>query len=106
MDFEGDGQDLVSINAVPLKIWDLLSKSQVVLNNGTSSMDFPLEKHGQGTQSVTSILLFKAYINILLKEINSNSAEAILTLEEPEAHLHPQAIRALQKSIEEMPCQK
>lgn len=106
MDFEGDGQDLVSINAVPLKIWDLLSKSQVVLNNGTSSMDFPLEKHGQGTQSVTSILLFKAYINILLKEINSNSVEAILTLEEPEAHLHPQAIRALQKSIEEMPCQK
>ena len=106
MDFEGDDQDLVSINAVPLKTWDLLSKSQVVLNNGISSMDFPLEKHGQGTQSVTAILLFKAYINILLKEISSNAAEAILTLEEPEAHLHPQAIRALQKSIVEMPCQK
>ncbi len=106
MDFEADGQDLVSINAVPIKTWDLLSKSQVVLNNGTSHIDFPLEKHGQGTQSVTAILLFKAYINILLKEISSDSAEAILTLEEPEAHLHPQATRALQKSIEEMECQK
>lgn len=106
MDFEGDDKELVSINAVPIKTWDLLSKSQVVLNNGTSSMDFPLEKHGQGTQSVTAILLFKAYINILLKEISSDSAEAILTLEEPEAHLHPQAIRSLQKSIKEMSCQK
>lgn len=108
IDFEGDdqNQELVSINAVPIKMWDLLSKSQVVLNNGTSSMDLPIEKHGQGTQSVTAILLFKAYINILLKEISSDSTEAILTLEEPEAHLHPQAIRALQKSIEEMSCQK
>lgn len=106
MDFEGEDQGLVSINAVPIKTWDLLSKSQVVLNNGTSHMDFPLEKHGQGTQSVTAILLFKAYINILLKEISTDSAEAILTLEEPEAHLHPQATRALQKSIEEMECQK
>lgn len=104
MDFQG--KDLVSINAVPLKTWDLLSKAQVVLNNGTSAIDFPLDRHGQGTQSVTAILLFKAYINILLKEISSDSAEAILTLEEPEAHLHPQAIRALQKSIEEMRCQK
>lgn len=104
MDFQG--KDLVSINAVPLKTWDLLSKAQVVLNNGTSEIDFPLDRHGQGTQSVTAILLFKAYINILLKEISSDSAEAILTLEEPEAHLHPQAIRALQKSIEEMQCQK
>lgn len=85
MDFQGE--DLVSINAVPLKTWDLLSKAQVVLNNGTSAVDFPLDRHGQGTQSVTAILLFKAYINILLKEISSDSAEAILTLEEPEAHL-------------------
>lgn len=106
MDFEGNEQDLVSINAMPIKTWDLLSKAQVVLNNGTSSMDFPLEKHGQGTQSVTTILLFKAYINILLKELSSDFAEGILTLEEPEAHLHPQAIRALHKSIEEMECQK
>lgn len=104
MDF--NGEELVSINAVPLKSWDLLSKAQVVLNNGTSSMDFPLDKHGQGTQSVSAILLFKAYISILLKELNSDAAEAILTLEEPEAHLHPQAIRALQKSIAEIDCQK
>ena len=106
MDFEGVDQDLVSINAVPLKTWDLLSKAQVVLKNGNTNMDFPLEKYGQGTQSVTAILLFKACVNLLLKENGSNTTGAILTLEEPEAHLHPQAIRALQKSIDEISCQK
>ncbi len=106
MNFDGDERDLVSINAIPIKGWDLLSKAQVVLNNGHSNTSFPIEKHGQGTQSVTAILLFKAYVSILLKEISSSSAEAILTLEEPEAHLHPQAIRALYKTINEISCQK
>ena len=103
---EGKDQEIVSIDAIPLKTWDLLSRSQVVLKNGCSSIDLPLEKHGQGTQSVTAILLFKAYISILLKELSVDSAEAILTLEEPEAHLHPQAIRSLHRVINEIGCQR
>ena len=103
LDFNGD--NLVSINALPMKSWDLLSKSQVVLRNG-SHMGLPLERHGQGTQSVTTILLFKAYITILLEELHSREAEAILTLEEPEAHLHPQAVRAMENVIRDLNCQK
>ena len=104
LDFQGG--DLVSINALPIKSWDLLSKAQLVLNNNSNNTSFPLERHGQGTQSVTTILLFKAYIDILLEEMNSSEAEAILTLEEPEAHLHPQAIRAVEKVVRETNCQK
>ena len=103
LDFQGE--DLVSINALPMRSWDLLSKAQVVLSNA-SSVSFPLEKHGQGTQSVTTILLFKAYIDILLEQFNSEGAEAILMLEEPEAHLHPQAIRAVEKVVKGLSCQK
>lgn len=103
LDFQGE--DLVSINALPMKAWDLLSKAQLVLSN-VNHISFPLEKHGQGTQSVTTILLFKAYIDILLEELNSGEAEAILMIEEPEAHLHPQAIRAVEKVIDELGCQK
>ena len=103
LDFQGE--DLVSINALPIKSWDLLSKAQLVLNN-VNHISFPLEKHGQGTQSVTTILLFKAYIDILLEEINSSYAEAMLMIEEPEAHLHPQAIRAVEKVIGDLGCQK
>ena len=103
LDFQGD--DLVAINALPMKTWELLSKAQVVLNN-TSQVSFPLERHGQGTQSVTTILLFKAYIDILLAELNTANAEAILMIEEPEAHLHPQATQAIEKVIRELRCQK
>ena len=103
LDFQGE--DLVSINALPIKSWDLLSKAQLVLNN-INHISFPVEKHGQGTQSVTTILLFKAYINILLEELNSKEAEAILMLEEPEAHLHPHAIRSVEKVLTELKCQK
>ena len=101
-----NGTDLVSINAVPLRSWDLLSRAQVALNNGDNNLTLPLERHGQGTQSVTTILLFRAYIELLVKELESKEATAILTLEEPEAHLHPQAVRALEKSLREIPCQK
>lgn len=100
------GTDLVSINAMPLKSWDLLSHAQVVLNNEDNGFTLPLERHGQGTQSVTTILLFRAYIELLVKELESKEATAILTLEEPEAHLHPQAVRALEKSLREITCQK
>lgn len=103
LDFQGD--DLVAINALPIKTWELLSKAQVVLNNA-SQVSFPLERHGQGTQSVTTILLFKAYIDILLAELNTANAEAILMIEEPEAHLHPQATQAIEKVIQELRCQK
>lgn len=104
LDFEGE--NLVAINALPMKSWDLLSKSQIVLNNSANHMGLPLERHGQGTQSVTTILLFKAYITILLEELHSREAQAILTLEEPEAHLHPQAVRAIEHAIREINCQK
>ena len=104
LDFKGT--NLVSINALPLESWDLLSRAQLALNNGGYNFTLPLERHGQGTQSVTTILLFRAYIELLVKELESKEATAILTLEEPEAHLHPQAVRALEKSLREIPCQK
>ncbi|MCD7835597.1 MAG: AAA family ATPase [Lachnospiraceae bacterium] len=103
LDFQGD--DLVAINALPVKSWELLSKAQLVLSNA-NHVSLPLEKHGQGTQSVTTILLFKAYIDILLQKLNNENSEALLMIEEPEAHLHPQAIRAVEKVLEELECQK
>lgn len=101
-----NGTDTVSINAMPLKSWDLLSKAQIVMNNDANSLALPLDRHGQGTQSVTTILLFRAYIELLVNISQNRGTTAILTLEEPEAHLHPQAIRTLAKSLSEIDCQK
>ena len=97
---------VVSVNALPLTKWDILSKSQVVMKGKDNEVAFPIERHGQGTQSLAIIFLFQAYFEILLKLTFTEDSEAILTLEEPEAHLHPQAVRALSKKLDEIRCQK
>jgi putative ATP-dependent endonuclease of the OLD family len=101
----GAGQN-ASIQALPLKPWDLLSRSEVVIKAHGSEIDFPLSRHGQGVQSLAVLFLFQAYIDVLLKPTFQPETEAILALEEPEAHLHPQATRALAANLGEIKSQK
>jgi putative ATP-dependent endonuclease of OLD family len=95
-----------SIQALPLKPWDLMSKSEVVIKARGGEVDLPLARHGQGMQSLAVLFLFQAFIEVLLKPSFEPETEALLTLEEPEAHLHPQATRALAASIGEIKSQK
>lgn len=97
--------DTIGINALPLKSWDLLSKAQLTIKGG-DSLDLPIERLGQGTQSTSIILLYIAYIEILMRAVQNENAEAILTLEEPEAHLHPQAVRSIEKELKKASFQK
>jgi putative ATP-dependent endonuclease of the OLD family len=101
----GAGQN-ASIQALSLKPWDLLSRSEVVIKAHGSEIDFPLSRHGQGVQSLAVLFLFQAYVDVLLKPTFQPETEAILALEEPEAHLHPQATRALAANLGEIRSQK
>ena len=101
----GSGQ-ATSIQALPLKPWDLMSKSEVVVKSAGNELDFPLSRHGHGTQSLCVLFLFQAYIDVLLRPLFFPETEAILALEEPEAHLHPQASRALAANLCEITSQK
>jgi putative ATP-dependent endonuclease of OLD family len=101
----GAGQN-TSIQALPLKPWDLMSKSEVVIRAYGNEVNFPLSCHGQGIQSLAVLFLFQAYIDVLLKPMFQPETEAILALEEPEAHLHPQATRALAANLGEVKSQK
>jgi len=71
-----------------------------------SQIDFPLSRHGQGMQSLAVMFLFQAYIDILLKPTFEPETEALLALEEPEAHLHPHAARAFARSLGQLSSQK
>ena len=95
-----------SIQAIPLKPWDLMSKSGVFIKTRGNEISFPLNHHGQGTQSLAVLFLFQAYIEVLLKPTFKQETEAILALEEPEAHLHPQAIRTLASNLNQIKSQK
>ena len=96
----------VSIRALPMKVWEILARSEIVIRSGAAATWLPLGRHGQGVKSLSVIYLFNAFVERLLKEAYSEHSEPIVALEEPEVHLHPQAIRALWPQIDAMPGQK
>ena len=90
-----DRDGAVDLRLVPLKAWDILARSEIILRNESDRPWLPLARHGQGIQSLSVIFLFQAFIEHLLDELYEPGSTPILTLEEPERHLHPQAARTL-----------
>jgi putative ATP-dependent endonuclease of OLD family len=101
-----DRQGSVDLRLVPLKSWDLLSKAEIILRNEPDWPWLPLEKHGQGVQSLSVIFLFQAFVEHLLSNLYEANSVPVLALEEPETHLHPQAARTLWAHVRALPGQK
>jgi putative ATP-dependent endonuclease of OLD family len=99
-----DGE--IDLRLVPLKSWDLLSKAEIILRNEPNWPWLPLQRHGQGVQSLSVIFLFQAFVQHLLAELYEAESTPVLALEEPETHLHPQAARTLWTHVSALPGQK
>ncbi len=99
--------DSISLNAFTKRSWELLDDLNIYLKLPYSKLSLPISKHGEGTQNIIILLIFTAYLEILLPQILGNpDATPIIGLEEPEAHIHPQAQRALFNQIKKMSGQK
>ena len=96
--------DAVTVDALPTKLFSLLAKAQVHLAS-QSGARIPVTRQGEGTQSLAVLLLFGAYLRSKLSDLDPY-AQAITALEEPEAHLHPSATRALMQVVRDLPGQK
>ena len=83
--------DVVSIEAVPGRMFDMLAKAEIHLGTITGAK-VPVGKHGEGTQSLAVLMLFSAFLDTW------PSGAPIVALEEPEAHLHPSAVRASRRT--------
>ncbi len=101
-----DREGGLDLRMVPLKMWDLLSKAEIILRNEPDSPWLPLLRQGQGIQSLSVIFLFQAFVEHLVRELYERDSDPVLALEEPETHLHPQAARTLWTHVRALPGQK
>lgn len=102
----GEGSGAARLNTLPLGIEDMLQRTGIVLRNESLRPWLPLSHHGQGLQSLAVIFLFQAAVLQQLLESDRPGVEAIFSIEEPEAHLHPQAARTLWERVHALPGQK
>lgn len=98
-------QDAVTIDPSISDVYQVLRNAEVNLLTGTNAK-IPVRNHGEGTQSLSVLLLFSAYLKTRLSADYDRNAEPIVAIEEPEAHLHPNAIRSLWSMLKELPGQK
>lgn len=101
----------VEITPFPKKVRDLHKGIKVHFQDGGSD-SFSMEYHGMGTRSWASLLALKAKVSWDKKIADSKDEKAqdaffpIVTLEEPEAHLHPNAQRQVYRQLSEIVGQK
>jgi putative ATP-dependent endonuclease of OLD family len=97
----------IDISPVARKLRDL-SKGVDVSFTAAGSQSFPLARHGMGTRSLASLLVFRAFASWKGKQAAEagDHVHSILALEEPEAHLHPQAQRSFFSQVKSIPGQR
>ena len=100
-----DNDAPVGLEALPTKVFDILSRTRVMLTSVTGAR-LPIGRHGEGTQSLAVICLFDAFLQARLTDRYTEHTSPILALEEPEAHLHPSAIHSVSALLQGLGGQK
>ena len=97
----------IEISPVARKLRDL-SKGVDVSFTATGAQSFPLARHGMGTRSLASLLVFRAFASWKANQAADagDHVHSVLALEEPEAHLHPQAQRSFFAQVKSIPGQR
>ena len=91
--------NIVSVEAISGNISEIIAKAQLHIKTSTDAR-IPVDRHGDGVQSIAVLMLFSVFLNL------EQDTSTIIGMEEPEAHLHPSATRALWQVVENLPGQK
>lgn len=100
-------EESIKVNPVSRKIKDLNRGIDITFKDQDSE-SFPISNHGMGTRSWITFLTLVAYIEWINKQMKSDETpyHPLILLEEPEAHLHPQAQRKIFNQINGITGQK
>ena len=98
----GSLNSIVEIEPLARKISDLHKGMDIVFRDGEAAK-LSVSQHGMGTRSWISFLTLGAYVdwekNSMLEDDPESESYIMLTMEEPEAHLHPQAQQKLYSQL-------
>lgn len=103
LDSDGAGIELTPFTK---KMRDLSKGLSIYYTDNQDS--FSMEYHGMGTRSWSSLLILKSFISLLQRnaQLDNSVFFPILCLEEPEAHLHPNAQKKLYSQMNDVVGQK
>ncbi len=95
----------VELQPVPPRLEELAKTAEVVLHQEGQPV-LPLRFQGLGSRSLATMLVFKTLAEFRLGADSGSKPHLVTLLEEPEAHLHPQAISVLQSLLDRLPGQR
>jgi putative ATP-dependent endonuclease of OLD family len=95
----------VTIAPVPGRVDDL-SRAVDVMIKRPNGVALPLRLQGQGSRSLAAVMVFESFVRKRVTLGGPVSPLVVAAFEEPEAHLHPQAHRAMLGLISNLDGQK
>lgn len=99
------GASDIDISALPPSV-DEIGRAVDVLVTAPDSAPLPLRAQGSGSRSLVSLLVFRSLVELRIAESATVDPLPLVGIEEPEAHLHPQAQAAAYHQIADLPGQR
>ena len=95
----------VQLRPLPGRLEDLARSVDIVVGAGHGRSALPMRLQGLGSRSLAALRVFHALCELRVGVDQGVRPQLITLLEEPEAHLHPQAQGAMDRFIQELPGQ-
>ena len=95
----------VQLRPLPGRLEDLARSVDIVVGAGSGRSALPMRLQGLGSRSLAALRVFHALCELRVGVDQGVRPQLITLLEEPEAHLHPQAQAAMYRFIQELPGQ-